>query len=216
MADSPAIQVDIVSDVVCPWCIVGFKQLERALGMTGLGARVRWHPFELNRDMPEEGQDLREHLMGKYGISAEQSRAARARLVALGDELGFIFDYNDRSRMVNTFRAHQLLGWAEAQNLQHPLILALFAAYFTQGRDVSDIGVLSEIAGSVGLDASAARDVLESEAMAKVTREKLDFWVERGVSGVPTMILGQKYMLTGAQDPATYAEVLERCMAEAA
>ena len=113
------VQVDIVSDVVCPWCYVGFRQLEQALGMTGLGAVVRWHPFELNPDMPPEGQNLREHLMQKYGITAEASQTARARLTALGAELGIDFRYSDGMRMVNTFAAHQLLGERFAVKHRH-------------------------------------------------------------------------------------------------
>lgn len=213
---SPAVQVDIVSDVVCPWCYVGFRQLEQALGRTGVGAIVRWHPFELNPDMPPEGQNLREHLMGKYGISAEASRTARARLTALGAGLGIEFKYADDMRMVNTFDAHRLLGWSLEQNRQHPLKLALFRAYFTEGRNVSDPAVLVEAAVSVGLDAAAAREVLESGSNAAETRKHLNFWVQNGVTGVPTMIFGGKYLLTGAQGAETYAEVIQRCVAEAA
>ena len=105
------IRIDIISDVVCPWCIVGWKQLEQAIGQSGLGAIVRWHPFELNRDMPPEGQNLREHIVEKYGTSVEQSQQARDRLSALGDELGFEFTFGDDSRMYNTFKAHLLLDY---------------------------------------------------------------------------------------------------------
>ena len=211
-----AVQVDIVSDVVCPWCYVGFRQLEQALGQSGLGAIVRWHPFELNPDMPPEGQNLREHLMGKYGISPEQSRAARERLTAVGRGLGIDFRYSDDMRMVNTFKAHQLLDWAEAARLQHPLKLALFQAYFTDGRDVSDPEVLTEIATSAGLDGDAAREVLETGSHAAETRQRLNFWTQNGITGVPTMVFAGKYLMTGAQGPETYAEVLRRCAAEAA
>ena len=167
------LQIDIVSDVVCPWCIIGFKQLEQAMAATGLGAYVRWHPFELNPQMPPEGQNLREHLAEKYGTTPEQSRTARQRLTELGAGLGFAFNYSDEMRMVNTFAAHQLLDWASEHNLQHPLKLALFAAFFTDGKDVSDPSVLAEIAGSVGLDADAAREVLASGSHVERTREKL-------------------------------------------
>ncbi|MCB1340156.1 MAG: DsbA family oxidoreductase [Pseudooceanicola sp.] len=210
------VQVDIVSDVVCPWCYVGFRQLEQALGMTGLGAVVRWHPFELNPDMPPEGQNLREHLMQKYGITAEASQTARARLTALGAELGIDFRYSDGMRMVNTFAAHQLLGWAMGEGAQHPLKMALFHAYFTDGRDVSDPGVLVEVAQSVGLDPAAAREVLESGRMAEQTRDHLSTWTQNGITGVPAMIFGGKYLVTGAQGAENYAKVLQRCAAEAA
>lgn len=116
MNDFPrqALRIDIVSDVVCPWCIIGYKQLQQALqsAPTDYDIDLHWQPFELNPQMPPEGQDMREHLAQKYGSTAEQSRGARERLTALGDSLGFHFDYSGDMRMVNTFRAHQLLHWA--------------------------------------------------------------------------------------------------------
>lgn len=210
------LQIDIVSDVVCPWCIIGFKQLEQAMGATGMGAYVRWHPFELNPQMPPEGQNLREHLAEKYGTTPEQSRTARQRLTDLGDSLGFTFNYSDDTRMVNTFAAHQLLDWAAEQNLQHPLKMALFAAFFTEGKDVSDHAVLAAAAGAVGLDPAQARSVLESGSHAEQTRAKQRVWLERGISGVPAMVFAGKYLVTGAQGAEGYAEVLRRCAAEAA
>ena len=211
-----AIQVDIVSYVVCPWCIVGYRQLEQALTCVGLGAYVRWHPFELNPMMPAEGQNLREHLAEKYGTTPEQSRIARDRLTALGAELGFTFNYRDDMRMVNTFAAHQLLDWAVEQNLQHPLKLTLFTAFFTDGRDVSDHGVLVDVATSVGLDGDAACAVLHSGSHADATRAHQRAWTDRGISAVPAVILGGKYLLSGAQGVDTYAQALTRVAQEAA
>ena len=134
MAESAAmkLEVDIVSDVVCPWCIIGYRQLQKALDMMPgeFAVDIRWHPFELNPGMPPEGQDVGEHLAQKYGTSPEQSQAARSRLTSLGDSLGFKFDYSPGMRMVNTFRAHQLLHWAAEQGLQTPLKLALFETFF--------------------------------------------------------------------------------------
>lgn len=212
----PIVQIDVVSDVVCPWCIVGFRQLDQALGETGIVAQLRWHPFELNPDMPPEGQNLREHMMEKYGTSAEQSQQARDRLTALGQGLGITFKFTEDSRIVNTFQAHQLLDWAEAQGRQHPLKLALFEAYFTHGRDVSDPDVLIAAAAQAGLETEAARAALVSGEFAAPVREKQQFWTSRGITGVPAMVFGGKYLLTGAQGRETYAEVLQRCLAEAA
>ena len=132
VSQATPLQVDIVSDVVCPWCIIGYKQLQKALGsMAGqFDVTLRWHPFELNPRMPQDGQNLREHIFEKYGSSAEQSRAAKERLVTLGESLGFTFDYFDAMRMVNTFRAHQLLHWAGEQGRQTELKLELFDAFF--------------------------------------------------------------------------------------
>lgn len=210
------VQVDIVSDVVCPWCIVGFKQLDQALSRTGLIAKLQWHPFELNPDMPQEGQNLREHLVGKYGITEQQSLDAREQLRKLGADLGFTFNYSDDKRMINTFRAHQLLDWAEEQGLQHPLKLALFKAFFTDDQDISQDDVLIKVAASVGLDADAAQAALMSDAHAAPVRQKQQFWTQRGVTAVPAMVFGGKYLMTGAQGADTYAEVLQRCIDEAA
>lgn len=212
----PVVQIDIVSDVVCPWCIVGFRQLDLALQHQDVLARLRWHPFELNPNMPPEGQNLREHIAEKYGSTSEQSQQARERLTALGVELDFTFNFNDDSRIVNTFAAHQLLDWAESQGQQHPLKLALFGAYFTQQQDVSDPEVLLATVKTVGLDPDAARNALVSGQHVTPVREKQQFWTSRGISGVPSMVFGGKYLLTGAQGTDTYAQVLQRCLAEAA
>ena len=210
----PAVQIDIVSDVMCPWCIVGFRQLEQALGMTGTGAYIRWHPFELNPAMPPEGQNLREHLAEKYGTTPEQSRQNRQMLTELGASLGIAFNFDDDSRIVNTFAAHQLLGWAQEQGLQHPLKLALFEAHFGAGRDVSDPEVLADVAASVGLDRAEAARLIASGEKAEETRAHQQFWTERGISGVPSMVFDGRYLLTGAQGAETYARMLRKVLSE--
>ncbi len=212
----PALQVDIVSDVICPWCIVGFRQLDLALQQQQVLARLRWHPFELNPTMPPEGQNLRAHIAEKYGATTEQSQQARDRLTALGSELGFTFNFNDESRIVNTFAAHQLLDWAETQGRQHPLKLVLFEVYFTQQKDVSDTDVLIEAVSAAGLNPDDALTALESGAHAASVQEKQQFCTSRGISGVPSMVFEGKYLLTGAQGTEAYAQVLQRCLAEAA
>ena len=213
-ADDPVVQIDIVSDVMCPWCIVGFRQLEQALGMTGMGAYIRWHPFELNPAMPPEGQDLRAHLAEKYGTTPAQSAQNRKMLTDLGASLGITFNFSDDSRIVNTFAAHQLLGWAQSEGVQHPLKLALFEAHFGEGRDVSDVAVLADIAASVGLDRDAATAMLQSGERAEEIRAHQQFWTSRGVSGVPSMVFDGRYMLTGAQGAETYAQMLQKVVAE--
>lgn len=212
--DGPVIQIDIVSDVMCPWCIVGFRQLEKALGMVGAGAYIRWHPFELNPAMPPEGQNLAEHITEKYGSTPEQSAQNRKMLTDLGASLGITFNFSDDSRIVNTFAAHQLLGWAQSQGLQHPLKMALFEAHFAEGRDVSDAEVLLDVAEAVGLDRAAAADVLESGSQAEETRAHQQFWTSRGISGVPSMVFDGRYLLTGAQGAETYAQMLTKVISE--
>ncbi len=211
---APVIQVDIVSDVMCPWCIVGFRQLEQALAATGMGARVRWQPFELNPDMGPEGQNLAEHIAQKYGASPEQSAQNRARLQQIGQSLGIDFAFTPDSRIVNSFAAHQLLEFALGVGLQHPLKLALFRAHFTDQRDVSDPDVLLDVAEAVGIVRADAAQVLDSGVLADPVRQKQAFWTSRGISGVPSMIFAETYLVTGAQGAETYAELLQKVAQE--
>lgn len=204
----PPLRIDIVSDVVCPWCIVGYLQLGQALDATGTEAEIHWHPFELNPQMPPGGQDLREHIAEKYGSSAEDSTRVRAHLTDLGKDLGFSFAFSDTSRIVNTFDAHRLLHWADDQGKQMALKLALFDAYFTQGSDVSDRDVLCDVAGSVGLDAEAARALLDGDDLMQVVREEERFWTQQGISGVPAMVFDRKHLVTGAQGVEAYTSIL--------
>jgi|TARA_B110000908_G_C10178778_1_gene414573 predicted DsbA family dithiol-disulfide isomerase len=208
------IQIDIISDVMCPWCIVGFRQLEQALGASDASAFIRWHPFELNPAMPSEGQNLGEHITEKYGASPEQSAQNRFQLQSIGTDLGIDFQFSEDNRIVNTFSAHQLLEWAQTQLLQHPLKLALFEAHFSQGRDVSSAEVLADVAASVGLDRDAALQVLESGSHASDTSARQQFWTERGITGVPAVVFDGKYLLTGAVGAPTYAQMLQKVLAE--
>lgn len=216
MTEPRPIQIDIVSDVMCPWCIIGYRQLEQALGQTGLGALIRWHSFELNPDMPAEGEPIGAHIARKYGSSPEQMAQSRAQIKALGQSLGITFNTDAESRIVNSFLAHQLLDFALALGKQHPLKLALFEAHFTDLRDVSDMAVLLDLAASVGIDRADAEKVLSSGALAATVREKQSFWTARGISGVPSMVFGGKYLVTGAQGAENYAGLLTRAASEAA
>ncbi len=211
------LQVDIVSDVVCPWCIIGYKQLLKALASMPepFDVTVRWHPFELNPQMPAAGQDLREHLAQKYGTTSAQSQGARARLSALGESLGFTFDYFDGMRMVNTFQAHQLLHWAAEQGKQTPLKLALFEAFFSQREDVSDAALLAEVAGRAGLDCAEANAVLSDERYARAVREEQQYWLEQDVHAVPAFYFQQRYMVPGAQEPEAFVRLLQKIQSRA-
>ena len=152
-----SVTVNMVSDVVCPWCIVGYQRLQEAIKtLDNIEVDIKFHPFELNPNMPEEGQNLREHIMEKYGISEQQSAQNRARLVEAGEQLGFSFNFTDDSRMQNTFKAHQLIHFAAENGLEEEMKLALFNAYFTDGKNINDLGVLVALAQTVGLDKSEA------------------------------------------------------------
>ena len=211
---TPALQIDIVSDVMCPWCIVGYRQLEQALAALNIGAFSRWHPFELNPQMGPEGQNLVEHIAEKYGASPEQSAQNRAHLTQIGSQLGIDFQFDAESRIVNSFAAHQLLDWAQDQNLQHPLKLALFEAHFTAGLDVSDPKVLVDVAAQVGLDRDEARQVLDGKSHVERVRERQSVWTSQGISGVPSIVFAGKYLVTGAQGVDNYVQILEKVVKE--
>ena len=214
MADP--LRIDIVSDVVCPWCVIGYRQLEQAVAAEGVDVEIHWHPFELNPNMPAEGQNLREHLAEKYGSTDVDSAEVRARLTALGAELGFDFRYSDDMRMRNTFRAHQLIHWAEEFGKDHDLKQALFMAYFTKGRDVNDASVLADIAGSVGLDQEGALSVIAEDRFAAEVRGLENFWISKGIRGVPAMIFDSRHLVTGARGVEAYRQVIRQVAAETA
>ena len=212
------LRIDIVSDVVCPWCIIGFTQLQRALTQLGDEVEVdlHWHPFELNPQMPAEGQELREHLAQKYGTSVAQSQAARARLTQIAESLGVEFRFYEGMRMHNTFRAHQLLHWAGEQGKQTELELALFETNFSRGENVDDAEVLAAAAGRAGLDEDGARAVLQDGPYADTVREEQRFWLSKGIHAVPSFILDGRYLIPGAQDPEVFVAALRRLLDEKA
>lgn len=215
---SKSIRIDIVSDVVCPWCVIGFKQLGQALEQLGdeVDADLHWHPFELNPQMPPEGQDLREHLAQKYGTTAAQSHAARERLTGIAKSLGVEFRFYDGMRVRNTFRAHQLLHWAGEQGRQTDLELALFDSYFSREEDVDDLDVLVAAAGRAGLDEELARAVVADGRYADAVREEQQFWLGKGINAVPSFILDGRYLIPGAQDPEVFVAALRRLVSEKA
>ncbi len=204
------LRIDIVSDVVCPWCIIGYLQLTQALQATNTAHEIHWHPFELNPNMPAEGQNLREHIVEKYGTTKAQSEASRATMTELGLELGFEFNFNDQMRMHNTFNLHQLLHWADEQGQKSALKQALFSAHFTHGRNLSDNGVLADVAAEVGLERAEALAVLEDQRFANTVRSAEEGWVDKGISGVPAMIFNNRHLVTGAQGVENYTSILKQ------
>ena len=211
MTDSKSpLRIDIVSDVMCPWCVIGYRQLAIALEASGTDHEIHWHPFELNPNMPPQGQDMREHLVEKYGITSAQSDANRASMTARGEELGFDFNFADGFRMHNTFNAHQLLHWANEQDRKNDLKQALFTAHFTHGRDLSDITVLADIAAEIGLDRDQATALLKDQRYAAEVRQEQQFCTQQGISGVPAMVFDRQHLVTGAQGVDNYKTVLSR------
>jgi predicted DsbA family dithiol-disulfide isomerase len=210
------IRVDIISDVVCPWCIVGFRQLQLASVATKIEVQPFWHPFELNPDMEPVGENLRDHIMRKYGSTAEQSQQARDNLRDIGSGLEIAFNFNDESRIYNTFDAHKLLHWAAGLGRAHDLKMAFFTAYFAKGADVSNQATLVEIAANAGFDAQDALAARSDPKIAAAVREKETFWTSRGVQGVPAMVFENKHLVTGAQGVDNYQSILTQLAQNAA
>lgn len=213
-----SIRIDIVSDVVCPWCIIGFKQLQQALAQLpeDLDVDLHWHPFELNPQMPPEGQDVREHVAQKYGSTPAQSQSVRTRLVQIADSLGVDFRYSDGMRIYNTFKAHQLLHWAGVQGKQTELKLALFESYFSREENVDDPVVLAAAAARAGLDEAEARAVLDDARYADTVRELQRAWLSKGIHAVPSIVFDERYLIPGAQEPEVFVVAVKRLLEEKA
>lgn len=210
------IKLDIISDVVCPWCIVGYKHLEAAIDELGLQNRIEieWQPFELNPDMPPEGEELREHVARKYGSSKEDSDRARDQISQAGAKYGFEFNYFDGMKIVNTLDAHVLLEYAHTVGKQTELKLRLFSAFFTEQKDVSNRTVLIEEAVAVGLPKAEVEQQLSEPQLKNKVRQQESQWHQMGVSSVPTVVFNRTSALTGAHPQDTYEQVLRELVSE--
>jgi len=210
-------KIDFVSDVSCPWCIIGLKSLEQALERVGdkVSADLHFQPFELNPQMPPQGQDITEHLAEKYGATPEQSERNREAIRARGEAVGFTFSMDKRSRIYNTFDAHRLLHWADSEGRQLALKHALFDAYFTQGEDPSSHEVLVRAAAKAGLDPQRAQEVLATNAYADETRQQEKFYLDQGIHSVPAIIINDRYLIQGGQPVEVFEDALRRVAEEA-
>ncbi|MBA5980153.1 DsbA family oxidoreductase [Pseudomonas sp. MD195_PC81_125] len=213
---SSALKIDFVSDVSCPWCIVGLNGLLQALEILRdeVQAEIHFQPFELNPKMGPDGQNITEHISEKYGSTPEQSQKNREAIRARGAEVGFAFRTDGNSRIYNTFDAHRLLHWAGLEGVQLPLKEALFKAYFTDGGNPSDQAQLAQIAESVGLDRQRAEAILASDEFADEVREEEQLWLQRGVSSVPTVVFNGQYAVTGGQPVDTFVGAIRQIISE--
>ncbi|MDN3221367.1 DsbA family oxidoreductase [Pseudomonas nunensis] len=211
-----SVSIDFISDVVCPWCALGATALEQAIeNVAGeISVELTYKPFELNPDMPAVGEKAVEHLMRKYGRTAEDVAAGKAMQIARGEALGFKFDLEKRSHFYNTFDAHRLLMWALQEGRQVALKKVLLRGYFADGQNPSDRETLVRQAAEVGLDAEAAREVLASGAFAKEVRELEAFYRQRGINSVPAMVLNGRHLVSGSQSVEYYEQMLKQ-MAQA-
>jgi predicted DsbA family dithiol-disulfide isomerase len=214
------IAVDIWSDVMCPWCALGYTQFAKAVREveSELAVEVRWMPFELNPDLPPEGKDQAKHLAAVYGRSPEEVAAMRTQMQATAERAGFPMAWTGEgpeppAMMWNTFDAHKLLRWALAAHgseAQTRLKLALLEAHFQQRRNVSDRDVLVDVAEQAGLDRAAAAEALDDEALAIATRLEEERGRQAGINSVPSFVIDGKYLIQGAREPEDYANLLRQ------
>ena len=211
---SQPLTIDFVSDIACPWCAIGLSSLQLALARLGdaVDAQIVAHPFELNPQMGPEGEAIVEYLGKKYGRTPEQIEETQEMIRERGASVGF--NFGPRTHVYNTFDAHRLLHWAGLEGKQLPLKLALLRAYHSEGRDPSNHDVLVETAQSVGLDADAARKVLQSGNYADEVRAEEEAFQSHGIQSVPAIIFNRRYLVSGGQPVETFEQVIQQILAE--
>ena len=208
---TPSLAVDVVSDVVCPWCYIGKRKLERALEELahrdpGVDVVVRWHPFELNPNLPAEGIPRRDYLRSKFGSDSTEEIYARVR--AAGESVGIAFAFERIVRQPNTRDAHRLVAWAQERGHGAAMVEALFRAYFVDGRSLADRGELAAIAEGAGLERSAARALLDSGGLRAEVESEYREAQGAGIGGVPFFIFNGRTAVSGAHDPPTLLEAI--------
>lgn len=214
---SKSLTIDFVSDVSCPWCVIGLLGLEQALKrIDDVDAELRFQPFELNPDMPPDGQRLVDYAAQKYGSTPEQLGERRSMIRDRAAELGFTIALPpEDGRVYNTFDAHRLLHWAGTKGRQRELKLALFEAYFTNCLNPSNREVLADAAQKAGLDRQEASELLASDRHAREVREEEETWRGRGINSVPAIIINGRYLISGGQPPELFEQAIRKIASEA-
>ncbi len=212
--ERPHLDIAFVSDVACPWCAIGLASLDKALDRVrgDIDVTVRVEPFELNPDMGPEGADVVSYISRKYGRTPEQIKQVQARIREHGAAVGFTF--GPRNHVWNTFDAHRILYWAGLEGRALEMKRALLQAYHGEGRNPGAADVLVELAGSVGLDAARAKAILESREFESEVRAKERSWIQKGVNGVPLVVVNDAYGIEGAQPPEAYEQALREIASE--
>jgi predicted DsbA family dithiol-disulfide isomerase len=210
------VRIDLVSDIACPWCAIGYRRLEQALArLEGeVDVELVWQPFELNPDMPAEGEPILDHLCRKYGQDSATVERTQGEIMALAEGLGLDFRRARERRALPTFDAHRVLAWAAEQDRATELNLALFDAYFGEAKNPADPLVLRAAAERAGLDGDAAEAIARSDRYADEVRTAKRRYMEAGVDAVPAFVLDQRWLISGAQTPDALADAIRRVAAE--
>ncbi len=208
-------QIDIVSDTICPWCFIGKRRLQMALELKPeLEFTLQWRPYRLDPSVPRQGIDRKAYLRAKFGKDAQRRETEQA-LRLLGEKEHIVFAFENIARLPNTLNSHRLIRWAGVIGVQDAVVEALFSAYFEDGRDIGDPDVLEWIAASAGMDGDLVRELLAGDADASEIEREDAFAHELGITGVPTFIFANKFMISGAQEPDALVEVIEKAEDEA-
>jgi predicted DsbA family dithiol-disulfide isomerase len=210
------IQIDIVSDIACPWCAIGYARLERAMERLApeYEFTIQWHAFELNPDHTGQGEPILPALARKYGRSEEEMRENQSNMMTIAADLGLNFEKIQQRFTCNTFDAHRLVKWAGEQGRQTAMKQALFDVYFGKAMDVSDHTVLLSCVAALGLDPAKAKQVLDSDQYTDMVREEEATYQQAGVTSVPAFIINNKYLISGAQEPDAWVRALQEVGAE--
>jgi predicted DsbA family dithiol-disulfide isomerase len=205
-------QIDFISDTVCPWCFIGKRRLVRAMALRpNIVFEVRFRPYQLDPNVPREGVDRAQYLMERFG-SVSKTDEAYDLIAAEGLKEGIEFDWAAIQKRPNTINSHRLIRWAEAQGVQDEVVERLFIAYFENGEDIGDIRVLADIADLCGMDGAQTADLLESDTDTQLVEREDKLAHEMGVTGVPAMIFANRVAVTGAREPEVLAMVIDKAL----
>lgn len=206
-------QIDIVSDTVCPWCFIGKRRLEKALALRpDMEFDIRWRAYRLDPTIPPEGVDRKQYMQAKFGNNPNR-QAMQEALKQAGDSEGIAFAFDKIARSPNTIDSHRLIRWAASAGVQNDVVERLFEAYFEEGRDIGNADVLIEIASDAGMDSATVADLLEQGEDRELIENEDAMAHRLGISGVPTFIFQNKYLVSGAIDPDALVEIIDKVSA---
>ena len=206
-----ALPIEVISDVICPWCWIGKRRLEKTIAASGQQVQVRWLPFQLNPTMPKEGISRRDYRIKKFG-TWERSLELDAQVAAAGEAEGIHFAFDRMERTPNTVDAHRLIWLADKQGVQDAVVEALFLAYFTEGRDISNRTTLIDVVAAAGLDCNRAEAVLKNDEGQDAITDAAELAREFRVESVPFFIIGGKLTLSGAQPPEAFVDAFKKAL----
>ena len=208
-------QIDVISDTVCPWCYIGKRRLERALALRPqIEFDVRWRPFQLDPQTPPEGVDRKAYIERKFG-SSDKIKPIHTALLKAGDDEGIPFAFEKITRTPNTLNSHRLIRWSHSMGVQDAVVEALFRSYFIEGQDIGDTKVLARIGDNAGMDSELVEELLQSDADLELVAREDSLARKIGINGVPTFLIGGKVLVNGAQDAEHLVRIIDHVAAEA-